>query len=312
MQVRVFTEPQQGATYDELAGFARLAEELGFDGFFRSDHFVVMGDADGRPGPTDAWLTLAGIARETTRIRLGTLLTSATFRPPGLLAVAVAQADQMSGGRIELGLGAGWYETEHRAYGFEFPSLRVRFERLEEQLAIVTGLWSTPDGSKFAFEGRHYQLTDSPALPKPVQQPVPIIVGGAGTKRTPRLAALYASEFNVPWPPIDSYAVATGHVKAACDAVGRDWASTMTWSVALYVCCGTDAAEIARRSASVPREFDELAQYGAVGTPSQVVEKLRAFADAGASRAYLQLLDVDDHDHLRLIAEEVVPHVADA
>ena len=312
MQLRIFTEPQQGATYDQLAAFARLTEELGFDGFFRSDHFLVMGDVDGLPGPTDAWLTLAAIARETKRVRLGTLLTSATFRSPGLLAISVAQVDHMSAGRIELGLGTGWYEPEHTAQGVEFPPLGARFERLEEQLAIVTGLWSTPDGSTFSFDGHHYQLRDSPALPKPVQRHLPIIVGGAGTQRTPRLAARYASEFNVPWPAVDSYTGAIGHVKAACDAVGRDWEATMTWSVALYVCCGANKAEVARRSAGVPSDFDELAQLGAVGSPSQVVEKLRAFADAGASRAYLQMLDVDDHDHLRLIAEEVAPHLADA
>ncbi len=312
MQLRIFTEPQQGATYDQLAALARLSEQLGFDAFFRSDHFLVMGDqSDGRPGPTDAWITLAGLARDTTRIRLGTLVTSATFRPPGLLAVSVAEVDAMSGGRVELGLGAGWYEAEHRAYGFDFPPTGERFDRLEEQLAIVTGLWSTPDGSKFSYAGKHYALTDSPAFPKPVQQPVPIIVGGYGAKRTPRLAAAYASEFNLPFPPLDYYATAIGNVKAACDAAGRDWSSTMTFSVAQVVCCGRDETEIARRARNIGREVDELRQNGAAGTPPEVVEKLRAFASAGATRAYLQVLDIDDHDHVRLLADEVLPHLVD-
>ncbi len=309
MQLRIFTEPQQGASYDQLLALAQLADDLGFDAFFRSDHFLKMGDVDGGPGPTDAWATLAAIGRETSRIRLGTLVTSATFRPPGLLAITVAQADAMSGGRIELGIGAGWYEDEHRAYGFEFPPLGVRFERLEEQLAIVTGLWSTPVGERFSYEGKHYQLTDSPALPKPVQHAVPIVIGGFGTKRTPRLAAQYATDFNVPFAPLDYYPTAIDHVKTACDTVGRDWSTTMTFSAAVVVCCGTDDAEFARRAAAIGRAPDELRQNGVAGTPDEVIERLRAFGAAGASRAYLQVLDINDHDHVRLIAERVMPHL---
>src|SRR5687767_10098442 len=171
------TEPQLGATYDDLLAVARRTEEIGLDAFFRSDHHLTM-RGDGLPGPTDAWVTLAGLARETSRIRLGTLVTSATFRLPGPLAIAVAQVDAMSGGRIELGLGSGWFEQEHTAYGIPFPPLAERFDRLEEQLAIITGLWSTPVGKRFSYTGTHYQLQDSPALPKPVQQPHPPIVIG--------------------------------------------------------------------------------------------------------------------------------------
>ncbi len=201
MQLRIFTEPQQGASYDDLLAVAQAAERLGFDGFFRSDHYLVMGGGDGLPGPTDAWVTLAGLARDTTRLRLGTLVTSATFRLPGPLAVSVAEVDHMSGGRVELGLGAGWYEAEHRAYAIPFPPLGERFERLEEQLAIITGLWGTPAGERFSYTGRHYEVTDSPALPKPRQQPrPPVIVGGHGPSRTPRLAATYADEFNLAFP----------------------------------------------------------------------------------------------------------------
>src|SRR6476661_4362274 len=175
MDLRIFTEPQQGATYDQLLRMARATEDLGFDAFFRSDHYLTMG-GDGLPGPTDAWTTLAGLARETKRIRLGTLMTAATFRLPGVLAIQVAQVDQMSGGRVELGLGAGWYEEEHRAYGIPFPA--EKFARLEEQLAIITGLWRTPVGETFGYEGTHYQLADSPALPKPAQDRVPVLIGG--------------------------------------------------------------------------------------------------------------------------------------
>lgn len=173
MQLRIFTEPQQGATYDDLLAVAQEAERLGFDAFFRSDHYLKMGDVSGLPGPTDAWITLAGIARETSTIRLGTLVTAATFRLPGPLAIAVANVDQMSGGRVELGLGSGWFDDEHTAYGIPFPPLGERFDRLEEQLAIVTGLWETPEGETFAFAGTHHTLVDSPALPKPVQRPRP-------------------------------------------------------------------------------------------------------------------------------------------
>src|ERR1700678_509885 len=199
MLLRIFTEPQQGGSYDDLLAVAQSSESLGFDAFFRSDHYLAMGEAGGLPGPSDAWVTLAGIARETTTIRLGTLLTAATFRLPGPLAIMVAGVDAMSGGRVELGLGAGWFDTEHTAYGIPFPPLAERFERLEEQLAVITGLWGTPVGERFTFDGTHYQLTDSPALPKPQQRPgPPVIVGGGGKSRTPALAARFASEFNMP------------------------------------------------------------------------------------------------------------------
>lgn len=303
--VRIFTEPQQGATYDDLLAVARRAESLGFGAFFRSDHYLKMGDATGLPGPTDAWVTLAGLARDTTSIRLGTLVSSATFRMPGPLAIGVAQVDHMSGGRVELGLGAGWYEAEHLAYGIEFPPLGERFERLGEQLAIVQGLWNTPTGATFDFEGRHYRVVDSPALPKPVQAGgPPIIVGGGGAVRTPRLAARYASEFNVPFVPVEFFLQQRERVSAACEAIDRDPA-TMMWSVALVVCCGADEAEVKRRAAAIGREPDELRTNGAAGTPSEVAATLAHWRDAGAQRIYLQVLDLGDLDHLDLVAETV-------
>jgi F420-dependent oxidoreductase-like protein len=309
MQLRIFTEPQQGASYDDLLAVAHATEELGFDAFFRSDHFLRIGEGSGLPGPTDSWATLAGLARETSRIRLGTMLTSATFRYPGPLAVAVAEVDQMSGGRVELGLGAGWYEDEHRAYGIPFPPVAERFERLGEQLAIITGLWKTPVGERFNYAGRHYTVVDSPALPKPVQQPVPIIVGGSGPQRTPRYAAVYAAEFNAPFAPVDFFVEQSDRVRRACQAVGRDPA-TMTLSTAQVLCCGRDEAEVERRARFIGRPADELRRNGLGGTVDEVVAKLRRFADAGAHRAYLQVLDLHDLDHLQLVAEAVAPAVA--
>jgi F420-dependent oxidoreductase-like protein len=306
MQLRIFTEPQQGASYDDLLAVARATEELGFDAFFRSDHFLRMGGVSGLPGPTDSWATLAGLARETTRIRLGTLLTSATFRFPGPLAITVAEVDQMSGGRVELGLGAGWYEEEHTAYGIPFAAVGERFERLEEQLAIITGLWATPDGELFNYAGRHYTLVDSPALPKPVQQPVPIIVGGSGPARTPRYAAMYAAEFNAPFAPIEFFVEQADRVRQACGVIGRDPA-TMTFSTAQVLCCGRDEAEVQRRAQAIGREPDELRRNGVAGTPDEVLAKLQHFAAAGAHRAYLQVLDLHDLEHLRLVAEAVAP-----
>lgn len=307
--LRVFTEPQQGASYGDLLAVAQRAEALGYGAFFRSDHFLAMGGGDGLPGPTDAWVTLGGIARETSTIRLGTLVTSATFRLPGPLAISVAQVDDMANGRVELGLGAGWYQQEHEAYGIEFPPLGERFDRLEEQLEIITGMWTTPVGETFASPGGRYPVTASPALPKPVQSPVPIIVGGGGPKRTPALAARFASEFNAPFVPQDFFVTQTDRVRAACEAIGRD-PSTMTFSVALVVCCGADEAEVERRAAAIGREPAELRQNGVAGTPAEVAATLRAWNEAGAERIYLQMLDLADLDHLDLVADEVAPQLA--
>lgn len=297
----IFTEPQQGATYDDLLAVAQHAEQLGFGGFFRSDHYLSMGDSAGRPGPTDAWVTLGGLARDTSTIRLGTLVSSATFRLPGPLAISVAQVDQMSDGRIELGLGAGWFEQEHNAYGIPFPDLGERFDRLEEQMDVITGLWSTPVGEKFSHDGAHYPITDSPALPKPIQSPVPIIVGGGGKKRTPALAARHATEFNTPFESLDFFAEQTDRVRAACDEIGRA-RDSMRYSAALAVCVGVDDAEFAERAAAIGREPDELRANGAAGTPDELRATIDRWHDAGAERIHLQVLDLADLDHLDLIA----------
>ncbi|MEV0807231.1 LLM class F420-dependent oxidoreductase [Micromonospora sp. NPDC050200] len=309
MELRIFTEPQQGASYDQLLAVARAAEDAGYGAFFRSDHYLKMGSVTGEPGPTDAWTTLAGLARDTSRIRLGTLMTAATFRLPGPLAITVAQVDQMSGGRVELGIGTGWYAEEHTAYGIPFPSLGERFARLEEQLAVITGLWATPAGKTFDFLGTYYPVTDSPALPKPVQQPrPPILLGGMGPKRTPRLAARYADEFNLPFASVEDTAAQFARVRAACAETGRDPA-TMRWSNALVLCCGRDDAEVARRAEAIGREAAELRENGLAGTPAEVVDKIGRYAATGSERIYLQVLDLADLDHLELVAAEVMPQL---
>jgi F420-dependent oxidoreductase-like protein len=310
VELCVFLEPQQGASYDQQLAVAQAAEALGFAGLFRSDHvlhFDTFG-GDGRPGPTDAWVTLAGLARETSRIRLGTLVSPVTFRLPGMLALQVAQVDRMSGGRVELGLGAGWNEAEHRALGIPFPSTVERFDQLEEQLAIVTGLLGTPDGETFSYSGAHYTLTGAPALPKPVQRPVPLIMGGGGKRRTPELVARYATEFNIPFVPLAVQVERYERIRAACADAGRDPAD-LRWSTALTTAVGRDADEVARRVAATGQDAASLAASGLVGTPDDVVAQLCERADAGTQRMYLQILDLDDLAHLELIAAEVLPRV---
>ena len=307
MDFRVFVEPQQGATYSQQLAVAQRAESLGFSAFFRSDHYLAM-KVEGLPGPTDSWVTLAGIARETSTIRLGTLVTSATFRYPGPLAISVAEVDEMSGGRVDFGIGAGWYEAEHQAYAIPFPGLGERFERLAEQLEIITGMWATPLGETFDHTGRHYTVADSPALPKPVQRPhPPIIIGGGGPRRTPALAARFASEFNLAFPALDFVPLQFGRVRAALEAAGRR-ADDIVYSAAFVVCAGEDEAQLARRAAAIGRDLDEMrANSPLAGTPDEIVERLTTYADAGVQRVYLQLLDLSDLAHLELFAAEVMP-----
>lgn len=309
MRLRIFTEPQQGASYNTQLRVAKASEDLHFDAFFRSDHFLRMGAADGLPGPTDSWVTLAGLARETSRIRLGTLMTAATFRHPGPLAVSVAQVDQMSAGRVEFGFGAGWYEEEHTAYGVPFPATaQERFERYEEQLAVITGLWRTPQGETFQYSGRHYQLSDSPALPKPAQSPAPpVLIGGKGPRRTPRLAANFADEFNVPFSSVAETQAAFERTRAAVRDSGRS--APMVYSAAQVVCCGRNDAEVRQRAAAIGRDVDELRANGLAGTPQEVVDKLGSFDEIGCARLYLQMLDLSDLDHLELIATAVQPQL---
>jgi len=304
---RVFVEPQQGATYSDQLAVARVAEDCAFSAFFRSDHYLAM-SGDGLPGPTDSWVTLAAIARETSSIRLGTMVTSATFRYPGPLAISVAQVDEMSSGRVELGIGAGWFEAEHLAYAIPFPPLGERFDRLTEQLHVITGLWTTPVVEKFDYTGTHYTVVESPALPKPVQSPhPPIVIGGGGAKRTPALAAAFAAEFNIPFVPLDILKTQYQRVAAALSDAGRS-PDSLTYSAAFVVCAGRDDAEIARRAAAIGREVDELRSNSPlVGTPAEIADKLGPYIEAGVQRVYLQLLDMSDLDHVEFFAQQVIP-----
>lgn len=302
--VTITSEPQQGATYDDLVTFAAHVEQLGFAGFFRSDHYLAM-DVEGLPGPTDAWITLAGLARETSRIRLGTLVSSATFRLPGPLAIAVAQVDQMSGGRVELGLGAGWFPDEHTAYGIPFPDVGERFDRFEEQLEVITGLWATPTGATFNHDGRYYPIVGSPALPKPIQQQVPIIVGGMGATRTPHLAATFATEFNTPFVPLEDFVAQVKRVRAACDAIERD-PSTLVYSAAVIMCIGETESEFQRRVQAVTAvtgmTADQIRRNCIAGTPDQASEAIEQWSNAGAQRLHLLPVDPTDAEHLTILA----------
>jgi F420-dependent oxidoreductase-like protein len=310
VDLRIFIEPQMGAGYDDQLRVAQTAEAAGYDAFFRSDHFLVMGDASGEPGPTDSWVTLGALARETSRIRLGTLVTSATFRLPGPLAIAVAQVDDMSRGRVELGLGSGWFAAEHEAYGIPFPGLGERFDRLTEQLEIITGLWGTLPGERFSYAGAHWVVTDSPALPKPVQQPhPPVIVGGHGARRTPALAARFATEINVPFVGMDAVATQFGRVEAACRDIGRD-PGELVRSVAQTIAVGRDDDEVARRAMTIGKDAAELRADGLAGTVAEVVDRLGQWRDkTGITRIYLQLLDMADLDQIELIAADVAPQL---
>jgi F420-dependent oxidoreductase-like protein len=310
VELRIFTEPQQGATYRDLLKIARATEDAGYDAFFRSDHYLKMGATSGLPGPTDAWTTLAGLAVQTSRVRLGTLMTAATFRLPGPLAITVAQVDQMSGGRVEFGIGSGWYAEEHTAYGIPFPQVGERFDIYTEQLEIITGLWTTPLGETFSYAGKHYQLTDSPALPKPAQRPrPPVLIGGKGAKRTPTLAARFADEFNMPFTTPEVAATQFERVDAACRAIGRDPAGIVR-SAAQIACVGWDDGQVARRADAIGLDVDVLKQTALAGTPAEVVDKIGLWREqTGVSRIYLQILDITDLDHLELIAAEIAPQL---
>ena len=308
MTARIFTEPQQGATYDDLLAVARTGAELGYGAFFRSDHYLKMGSPAGEPTVTDAWTTLAGLARDTTGIRLGTLVTPVTFREIGAFTVTATQVDQMSGGRVDVGLGAGWYEDEHRAFGMPFPPMGERYDRLEDQLAVLHGVWTAPAGATFEHTGRTASVRIDADTVRPAQRPrPPIVLGGSGGPRSGRLAATYADEYNTAFvkPPVmqgvhDS-------VRAACERHDRD-PSSLVYSVGQVLCCGADEAEVGRRAAAIGREPAELRENGLAGTPAEVLEKMGVFAELGAQRFYLQVLDLTDLDHLRLVAEEVLPH----
>jgi F420-dependent oxidoreductase-like protein len=301
-------EPRHGARYEDILALALATERGGFDAFFRSDHLLGVDPDDRTYRPTDCWTTLAGLARDTRRVRLGALMSAATFRPPGLLATIAASVDEMSGGRVELGLGTGWYAREHEAFGFPFPDTRERFDRLEEQLAIITGLWRTPAGDDrgFSFDGAHYRIEANRTPPRPVQSPYPpILVGGTGLKRTPAIAARYASEYNTGLGGDLREQMAA--FTRACEEIGRDPGEPRR-SAALPIACGSTPAEAERRAAVMGSPF--FLDSAAIGSPDLIVERIAALGEAGADTVYLFIFDIHDLDHIALIATEVLPHVS--
>jgi F420-dependent oxidoreductase-like protein len=310
MRFALMIEPQQGLTYAEQLAVAQHAESAGFEALFRSDHYESF------PGPvdnptTDAWAVIAGLARETTRIHLGTLVSPITFRLPGNIAKVVATVDEMSGGRIELGLGTGWHESEHRRHGFPFPPISERADMLEEQLQIVRGLWTEPDG--WSFSGRHYSIDDALFRPKPVPRPR-ILVGGGGTPRSMRIAARWADEFNLssstPQLARDKFAALT----AACEVAGRDPAS-LTRSAMVGVLVGATAGELRGREKAVLAALgedagsgwlDERRQRWIYGTPDEARARIERYADAGVERMMLQDFVPRDLDMIDLLGGEIV------
>jgi F420-dependent oxidoreductase-like protein len=311
VRLRVLMEPRHGARYEEILALAQATERAGFDAFFRSDHLMGVDPHDPSYRPTECWTTLGGLARDTTRVRLGALVTAGTFREPGLLAAIVASVDEMSGGRAELGLGTGWYEREHAAFGIPFPPRAERFDRLEEQLAVITGLWGGAAGTGFSFAGAHYRIDDNRTPPRPVQQPhPPIIVGGSGPKRTPAIAARYASEFNGALTLGGGTAALRERFAGfarACEAIGRDPAGARR-SAVLPVACGATQADTERRAGVIGSEL--MRANAAIGSPARVAERIGELADAGADTVYLHIYDIHDLDHIALIGAEVLPHVA--
>src|SRR5690242_8579304 len=237
MKVRVRMEPRHGATYDRIVAMAKATEEAGFDAFFRSDHYLGIDATDPDYLPTDSWTTLGGLARETSTVKLGTLMTAGTYRNPANLAIAVASVDQMSGGRVILGIGTGWYEREHHAFGIPFPPIGERFDRLDEQMQILNGLWTTAQGEPFSFDGRFWKLEEARNFPVLVQKPrPPIVIGGTGPRRTPLMAAKYADEFNSGGGA--GTAERFANVRRVCEEIGRDPA-TLRMSVTTQVIVGS-------------------------------------------------------------------------
>ena len=306
MRFRVLMEPRHGATYDRILAMARATEEAGFEGFFRGDHYLGIDPGDPDYLPTDSWTSLAGLARDTTRIKLGTLVTAATFRRPGVLAVTVATVDQMSGGRVCLGIGTGWFEREHEGFGIPFPPIGERFDRLEEQLQVILGLWTTPPGERFSFDGSHVRIDACANFPALVQRPRPeIVIGGTGPRRTPLLAARYADEFNA--------GLGAGgperffeRVRRVCEEIGRDPA-TLRLSTTLPVACGTSRAEAEERVRRLGEPGERLLALGVVGEPADVTRELERLAAAGCETVYFHIYDIDDLDHLELLGREVLP-----
>ena len=317
MRFALMIEAQQGLTYTEQLDLARLAERLGFEAFFRSDHYSSFPGPDGGR-TTDAWTVLAGLARETTTIRLGALVSPVTFRHPGSFAKVVITADEMSGGRVEVGVGAGWNHREHSRLGLEFPEITQRADLMEDQLAILHGLWEEPDG--WSFEGKQVHVEDAVFHPKPVQRPhPPIIVGGEGSPRSLRLAARYADEYNVSSAGPDTCGPVFSRLDEECRKIGRDPA-TIHRSVMAGLLVGTDEAEFQRRvkdQIEMVRDDDsDAAEWLQIrsprwiaGTPAEARAMAARFAAAGVERIMLQDMLPRDHAMIELAAKELIGRV---
>jgi F420-dependent oxidoreductase-like protein len=304
MRFAVMIEGQEDVGWDDWLALARACERLGFEALFRSDHYLSVEGARER-GSLDAWSTVSALAAVTTNLRLGTLVSPATFRHPSVLAKNAVTADHVSGGRIEVGLGTGWSEAEHRVYGFPFPRMRERMDRLAEQLEIVTRSWQ--DGP-FSFSGEHWTVEDLDARPKPVQSPLPLIMGGAALPRGAALAARYASEYNVVHASPEEASEARGRLAQACSAAGRDPA-TLRFSLMHALLIGADESELAERARQLG-DPDELRRSWLAGTPEEVVARLRAYEAVGVERVMLQHLLHRDEAALELFASEVMPAFA--
>jgi F420-dependent oxidoreductase-like protein len=315
MRICLMVEGQEDVTWDQWVALARACEDHGVEGLFRSDHYLSV---SGKPerGSLDAWATLSALAAVTDRIRLGTLVSPVTFRHPSVLAKSVITADHVSGGRVELGMGAGWHEEEHRAYGFEFPPDDERMLLLEEQLEIVHRQWH---GVPFSFEGRHYRIDRPHIVPGPVQQPhPPLIVGGRAGPRSARLAARWADEYNTIFATPEECAARRARVAEAWEREGRD-PSALRFSLMTGVVVGRDGDEVHERAGAVierenedgsPAEWLARKADWVTGTVVQVVDKLRALEDAGVDRVMLQHLVHEDLDTVELLGREVGPAVA--
>ena len=297
MRFALMTEPQQGLSYDEILAVARAAEEAGLEAYLRSDHYTSFPGEAGLP-TTDAWATLAGLARDTTRIRLGALVSPVTFRIPGNLAKLVTTTDEMSGGRIELGMGAGWNEQEHHELGIPFPPLGERYDRLEEALAIIHGLWTEPDG--WSYEGKHWQVRNAHFRPRPSfggRRHTHLILGGDGGPRLSRLVATYADEFNRQSASPERVREAYDNVRRACSTIGRD-PETVTLSAMVGVLVGESdrdvndrvrtILEITRAAGDAEGWLAERRGRWIMGTPDEVWERVRALEAAGVQRIMLQ------------------------
>lgn len=316
MRFALMIEAQQGVSYDDQLAIARRAEAAGFEAFFRSDHYQSFPGPAGRP-TTDAWAVLAGLARETSRIRLGALVSPVTYRLPGAFAKAVTTVDEMSGGRVDVALGAGWHEEEHRRHGFAFPPIGERADMLEEQLAILHGLWEEPDG--WSFHGSHYTVEDALFRPKPLQRPrPPIIVGGEGSPRSLRIAARHADEFNVTSAGPERVADRFALLDEACRAIERD-PGTIVHSAMVGTVIGTDEAELAVRkralldavtTAEAGEEwFAAREQRWIIGTPDAARGMVQRFADAGVERLVLQDLLPWDLAMVDLLGRELIGRI---